>query len=489
MSPERRGTEVWTPQPRQRAFMARPEYEVLYGGAAGGGKSDALLVEALRQVDIPHYRGLILRKTYPQLSELIDRSRELYAAAFPAAGYNDSKHVWTFPSGAKVYFGSMQHTRDRVNYQGKRYDYIAFDELTHFTWEEYSYMFSRNRPSKSPGSDRKTRVYIRAATNPGGVGHGWVKDRFITPAPPMTPIRDEITVNDPEGGTRRITRSRVFVPSTVFDNAILMEQDPAYVAALGMLPEAEKMALLYGSWDSFSGQVFREWKNDPNPEREYTHVIEPFKIPSYWKIWRSFDFGYAKPFSVGWYAADEYGVIYRIREYYGCTGTPNTGLQIPPPEIAANIRRIESEDENLRGRKIIGVADPSIFDESRGASVASLMAAAPNFIYFRPADNTRIAGKMQCHYRLSFASDGKPMFYCFSSCPNFIRTIPALVYSESDVEDIDTTLEDHIYDEWRYLLMENPISPRQAQPAPPEAEDPLNQRMKRTKSVTEFYRI
>lgn len=489
MNPERHAAEIWRPQPRQAAFMARPEYEVLYGGAAGGGKSDALLVEALRQVDIPHYRGLILRKTYPQLSELIDRSRELYTAAFPAAGYNDSKHVWSFPSGAKVYFGSMQHTADRVNYQGKRYDYIAFDELTHFTWDEYSYMFSRNRPSKSPGSDKKTRVYIRAATNPGGVGHGWVKDRFITPAPPMTPIREEIAVTEPGGGTRKITRSRVFVPSTVFDNAILMEQDPAYVAALGMLPEAERQALLYGSWDSFSGQVFREWKNDPNPDREHTHVIEPFKIPSYWKVWRSFDFGYARPFSVGWYAADEYGVIYRIREYYGCTGTPNTGLQIPPSEIAANIKRIESEDENLKGRKIIGVADPSIFDESRGASVASLMAASPNFIYFRPADNTRIAGKMQCHYRLAFGQDGKPMFYCFSTCPHFIRTIPSLVYSQSDVEDIDTTLEDHIYDEWRYLLMENPISPRQAPAALPPTEDPLNQRTKKTKSVTDFYRI
>lgn len=231
--------------------MERPEYECLYGGAAGGGKSDALIAEALRQVEIPHYKGLILRKTFPQLSELIDKSLSLYPKAYPGAKYNSTAHTWTFPSGAKIIFGSLNHTQDKINYQGKAYDFIGFDELTHFTLEEYMYLYSRNRPN-GPG----TRVYIRATTNPGGIGHGWVKERFITPAPPMTTIQTEVEVSRPDGSRALMKRSRVFVPATVFDNKKLLENDPNYLANLAMMPEAEKNALLYGSWDSFDGQVF-----------------------------------------------------------------------------------------------------------------------------------------------------------------------------------------------------------------------------------------
>lgn len=463
---------VWRPQPKQAAFMARPEYECLYGGAAGGGKSDALLAEALRQVHIPHYRGLILRKTYPQLSELIDRSRSLYMPAFPKARYNATEHVWVFPSGAKIFFGSMQHTADRINYQGKRYDFIAFDELTHFTWDEYSYMFSRNRPSGAG-----TRCYIRAATNPGGVGHGWVKDRFITPAPPLTPIRDTYTVADTSGTQRKLERTRIFVPSTVFDNQALLSNDPNYLANLAMLPEAEKNALLYGSWDSFDGQVFREWRNDPAhyDDHLYTHVINPFRIPKEWKVMRCFDFGYAKPFAVEWIAYDQDGKMYLIHEHYGCTGTPNTGVKLTPAEIAAEIRQIEEEDANLKGRNIWGVADPAIFDESRGESVAAMMERPPNFISWLAGDNTRLPGKMQYHYRLAFDGGGDCMLQVFSTCKNFIRTIPSLVYDARHVEDIDTTQEDHIYDAVRYALMEAPIAPRRNETDESHLFDPLNQ--------------
>ena len=464
---------IWSPQPKQAEFMKRREYECLYGGAAGGGKSDALLVEALRQVSIPHYRGLILRKTYPQLSELIDRSRVLYLGAYPTARYTSADHCWSFPSGAKIYFGSMQHTKDRLNYQGKRYDFIGFDELTHFTFEEYSYMFSRSRPS-----GEGTRVYIRATANPGGIGHSWVKSRFITAAPPLTPISEVTITRAPDGREIRQTRERVFVPASVFDNDALLKSDPNYLANLSMLPEGEREALLYGSWDAFDGQVFTEWRNDKThyKDRLFTHVIEPFRIPRDWPIYRSFDFGFSKPFSVGWFAIDRDGKIYHIREYYGCSGVPDEGIRLNPVEIAEKIKEIEETDENLKGRRIIGVADPSIFDESRGESIARMMEHTPNFIYFSPGDNTRLAGKMQFHYRLQFDEFGEAQFYCFNTCRNFIRTIPALCYSPSDVEDINTASEDHIYDMTRYMLMMHKILPPRPKPQAVYYDDPLSLR-------------
>lgn len=473
---------IWTPQPRQIAFQSRPEYEALYGGAAGGGKSEALVAEALRQVHIPNYGGLVLRKTYPQLTELIDKSTGIYKRAFPGARYNGSSHIWTFPSGATIRFGSMHRTADRHQYDGHQYDFIGFDELTHFLWEEYSYMFSRNRP-KGPG----TRVYMRATTNPGGVGHGWVKDRFITAAKPMTPIRGVMKIVGPDGKEFEIIRKRIFVPSTVFDNQILLKNDPNYLANLSMLPEAERDALLYGSWDSFQGQVFREWKSDAEhyTDRINTHVINPFKIQDSWRIYRGFDFGYAKPFSVGWWAIDHDKRMYRIRELYGCTDQPNTGVKWTPQEIARKIKQVESEDENLKGKRVIGIADPSIYDESRGESIARMMEREG--VYFDRGDNKRLPGKMEMHYRLSFDDGGLPMMYIFHTCKHFIRTIPSLVYSEVDPEDVDTDGEDHVYDEARYVAMENPIAPRQVKERVAKQYNPLDDEPKYDRY--DFYRM
>lgn len=480
---EKEPKKVWQAQPRQAEFMRRWEDEALYGGAAGGGKSDCALAEALRQVDIPYYRGLILRKTYPQLTELIDRSSEIYRRAYPGAKYNDTKHVWTFPSGAKVYFGAMQHTKDRHNYQGKRYDYIDFDELTQFQWDEYSYMFSRNRPN-GPG----TRCYMRAQANPGGVGHGWVKARFITAAPPMQTIWEQVRIRHPDGHDIIRYKSRIFVPSTVFDNKILLENDPDYLTRLASMPEAEKNALLYGDWDTFSGQVFIEWRNDSEhyDDRINTHVIRPFRIPDEWAIWCGLDWGYARPFSVGWYAVDRNRRLYRIAEYYGCTGTPNVGVKMEPGEVAREIRRIESEDINLKGRKINRVGDPAIWGSQGTESTGALMERER--VYFDRGDNARLDGKMQIHHRLAFDESGVPMFYCFNTCQNFIRTIPALVYDEKHPEDVDTDGEDHIYDEFRYVCMRNPIAPRPRKAPPLIVYSPLDTDEYNDYNRYDFYR-
>lgn len=475
---------VWRPQPRQAEFMSRAEDEALYGGAAGGGKSDALVIEATRQVDIPYYKGLILRKTFPQLTELIEKSQRYYPIAFPKASYNEAKHTWTFPSGAKIVFGSMQHKKDKFNYQGKAYDFIAFDELTHFTYEEYVYLKSRNRPN-GPG----TRCYLRSTANPGGIGHGWVKERFITAAKPMTTIWDKVKVDFPDGRSEERWESRVFVPSTVFDNKILLDNDPAYLARLASMPEAERKALLYGDWDSYTGQFFSEWRDSPDPtlcaragitveealkQRRFTHVIEPFDIPSYWTIMRSYDFGYNKPFSMIYYACDPDGVLYAIAEFYGCTNVPDEGVKWTPDQQFRYFREFEDSHPQLRGRRIVdSIADPSIWDKSRGESVAET--AMKYGIYFSPGDNARINGWMQVRYRMQFDSNGYPRLYFFNTCKAARRVIPLMLFSETHPEDLDTKLEDHICDSLRYMCMSRPIAPV----IPTEKEivfsDPLNQ--------------
>ena len=445
---------IWKPQERQRVFQSRPEYEALYGGAAGGGKSDALVAEALRQVHIPHYKGIIFRKTFPQLRELISKSHRIYSAAFPDAVYNSTEHVWRFPSGARIYFGSMPNKDSYLNYQGLSFAFIGFDELTHFTREEYEYLISRNR-----ADGEGVRVYIRATANPGGIGHGWVKERFITAAPPNTTIRFKTEVRMPDGNIKPMERTRVFIPSSVFDNQELLNNDPNYLANLASLPEAQKNALLYGDWDTFSGQVFTEWKNHPeNEDRRNTHVIKPFVIPRHWKRYRSFDWGFTKPFAVQWWAVDEEGICYLYRQLYGCTSVPNTGVKIETAEIARKIKAIEDSEE--AGNSIIGIADPAIWDESRGKEGTIVRLMEKEGVYFEKGDHKRIPGKMQVHHRLAFDEHGRPMLYVFETCRDFIRTFPNLIYSERDVEDVDSDCEDHDYDAMRYFLMRNPIAAR-----------------------------
>lgn len=460
---------IWKPQPKQEAFMSRSEPEAFYGGAAGGGKSDALVAEALRQVHIPHYKGLILRKTYPELRELIDKTRLLYPQVVPGCRYNSTEHAWHFPSGAQIIFSSLQRPADRYKFAGIAYQFIGFDELTHFSHDEYIFLMSRNRPNGSG-----VRCYIRSTGNPGSVGHAWVKARFVDPAPPMTPIPESVDWYAPDGTHYRQVRNRIYVPATVYDNHALMSHDPAYVARLASMPEAERDALLYGSWSSFSGQVYREFTDDPAhyKDRAWTHVIEPFDIPAHWQIWCGLDWGYSKPFSVGWFAVDTERRMYHIAEYYGCTGTPDTGVLLEPSTVAREIRRIEAEHPLLQGRRIFRVGDPAIWQSDGTESIGALMERER--VYFEKGDHARIAGKMQLHHRLAFDQYGIPMLYVFNTCRHFIRTIPALVYDETHVEDVNTKGEDHIYDMTRYVAMRNAIAERPHIYTPPKAYSPLD---------------
>ena len=204
-------------------------------------------------------------------------------------------------------------------------------------------------------------------------------------------------------------------------------------------------------------------------------------------MWRGFDWGYSRPFSVGWYGVDHEGRMYRLRELYGCTGTPNVGVQWEPGKVAREIKRIEAEDPNLKGRKIFGVGDPAIWASSGTESIGALMERER--VYFEKGDHSRIDGKMQVHHRLAFDGEGVPMLYVFDTCRHFIRTVPALVYDETDVEDVDTDGEDHIYDELRYVCMKNPIAPRPNEGKKIAGYDPLDRWKDETRyDRYDFYR-
>ena len=294
------------------------------------------------------------------------------------------------------------------------------------------------------------RIYL--SCNPGGEGHGWVKRLFIDKA-----------YNEGENAD-----DYVFIKSLVTDNKALMESNPDYIKQLEALPWKLRKAWLEGDWDVFFGQFFEDFIDMPEhyDDRRWTHVINPFEIPDGWKIYRSFDWGYNKPFSCGWWAVDYDGVVYRILEFYGCRkGSPNEGIKLTPPQVFAEIHKIETEHPWLKGKNIQGIADPAIWDAETGESIADT--AAKHQVFFGKGDNKRIPGWMQVHYRFAFDENGFPMMYVFKNCEDFIRTIPLLQFDEHKVEDIDTDGEDHIADEVRYFLMSRPIKPRTA-PKPDE---------------------
>lgn len=442
---------IGTPNEKQQKFLRSRTKHTAFGGARGGGKSWTVRCKA--KLLALRYRGikiLIVRRTFAELTN--NHINPLLKELNGIARYNKTEKVFTFPNGSTITFGYCNNDKDLLQYQGAEYDVIFLDEATQLQelWMKEIVACLRGV------NDFPKRIYYTC--NPGGPGHHYIKRLFID--------RRYEEGEDPNDYT--------FIQSRVTDNKALLKSQPDYLKQLEALPPKLKEAWLYGRWDIFEGQFFEDFVDSPDhyKDRTNTHVIAPFQIPDGWKIYRSFDWGYAKPFSCGWWAVDYDGVAYRILELYGCTKTPNEGVKWTPEKVFREIHRIETEHPWLKGKDIIGVADPAIWDGETGESIADV--AAKHRVWFSKGDNKRIPGWMQVHYRLAFDENGFPMMYIFSNCKAFIRTMPLLQYDEHKVEDLDTSQEDHVADEVRYFCMSRPIKPRMAAKPDPYATNPMN---------------
>jgi hypothetical protein len=447
---------AWSPQAGpQTALVKCPADEIFYGGARGGGKTDGMLgkfaLKASRYGE--HCVGVFFRRSREDLKEAIERSRQIYAPL--GAKWSEQKKWWTFPNGARLKFEYLDRDSDADNYQGHNYTDVFFEELTH--WAD-------------PVPVNKLRATLRSATgvpcqfhatgNPGGPGHQWVRARYISPDPMGWKLLWEEFRNPFTGEVAR--KNRVFIPSRLSDNRYL---GSGYVANLYQSGSKELVrAWLEGDWDVIEGAFFDCW----DPRR---HIVRPFEIPKDWLRFRSGDWGSAKPFSFGWWAVvgDRYktpdgailprGCMVRYREWYGCqTGKPNTGLKLHAEIVGEGLLKREAGD-----KVTYGVLDPAAFSEDGGPSIAERITQGSRYkVNFTAADNKRVPGQGalggwdQMRGRMVGDGDKLPMIVCFSTCKDSIRTIPTLQHDKSRAEDLDSDMEDHAADEWRYACMSRP---------------------------------
>lgn len=429
--------QIDKPNGKQREFLLADRKYIGFGGARGGGKSWAVRTKAkLMALQYPGIKILIVRQSYPEL--INNHINILIKELHGIARYNKSEKVFNFQNGSIIKAGYCSNDSDLQQYQGSEWDAIFLDEATNLS----EYQMKTITACLRGTNGFPKRVYFTC--NPGGQGHQYIKRIFLD--------RRYKDGEDPE--------DYVFIKSRVTDNLALMESQPDYIRQLEALPPKLRRAWLDGDWDIFEGQFFEEFADRESgyKDRRYSHVISPFDIPQDWPVMRSFDWGYSKPFSCAWWTIDYDGCLYRIEEFYGCTDEPNTGFKWDPDKVFSEIHRIETEHPWLKGRQITGVADPAIWDASTGVSIAEV--AAKHRVFFNKGDHARIPGWMQVHYRMAFDENGKAMMYIFKNCKAFIRTIPLLVYDNHKVEDLDTTGEDHVADEVRYMCMSRPIKPR-----------------------------
>jgi len=405
----------------QTDFLAAPERDVLYGGAAGGGKSYAMLIDPLRFAHRSAHRALILRRSMPELRELIDKSRELYPRAFPGCRYKEVEKLWSFPSGAKVEFGFLERDADVYRYQGQAYSWIGFDEITHLPTEfGWNYLASRLRTT-----DPEIETYMRCTANPGGVGATWVKKRYIDPYPPNE------TFTGPDN------LSRKFIPARLQDNPYLA-YDGRYEEMLKALPPTQRKQLLEGNWDVNEGAAFTEFDLD-------IHVITPFAIPISWDRTKGIDYGYASESACIWATVDPTdGTLIVYRELYrkGLTGV----------DLGAIITEMELEDPY----SVQGVLDTSAWARTgtTGPTVGESLVRAGHKL--RRADKNRIQGKIQIHEYLKVQQSGRPRLQILNTCPNLIRELQSIPLDKTNPEDVNTHAPDHAYDALRYLIMSRP---------------------------------
>ncbi len=428
----------------QTEFLAASEQEVLYGGAAGGGKSYGLLADPMRYFDNPNFNGIILRRTNDELRELLWKSQELYPKAFQGAKWQEKKSQWTFPSGAKLWLTYLERDQDVLRYQGQAFTYIAFDELTQyaspFAW---TYMRSRLRTT-----DQSLPIYMRGTTNPGGPGHGWVKKMFIDPAPANKKFiakdldsGNDLVYPDSHAKAGEPLFHRRFIPASLYDNPYLTE-DGAYEANLLSLPEMQRRQLLEGDWGVADGAAFSEFR--PN-----VHVIEPYDIPSEWVRFRSCDYGYSSYSAVHWFAIDpSYGTLINYRELYL---SKHTGRDLGRAVLEAE------GSEKMQ----YGVLDSSCWHNRGqiGPSIAEEMIAMG--CRWRPSDRTngaRIAGKNRLHEVLKVDEVTElPGIQFFNTCRQIIADLPVLPSDPRGTDDIDPRYAtDHAYDSVRYAVMSRP---------------------------------
>ena len=439
---------LWRPQPGPQAALLRARvFDLLYGGARGGGKTDGMLGEWLDHAEAhgAAATGLFLRRTLVQLDEAMARARELFRPR--GAVWRAQKKEFGFPGGARLKFRYLRRDSDAEGYQGHSYSRVYVEELTNFPDPR-----PVDRLKATLRSAAGAHCGFRATANPGGPGHHWVKARYIDPSP-----EGWDAVFDGHG------LDRLFIPARLADNRMLTANDPGYSARLRQSGSAELVrAWLEGDWSIVQGAYFDGWR----PDR---HVATPLALPADWIRFCAFDWGSARPFSVGWYAVSDGTLprfakdcLVRFAEWYGAAG-PNTGLKLDAEEVA---RRIVERERPMAGTIDYRVADPAIFRRDSGPSIAERMTRATDGrIVWRPGDNQRIAGWDQIRSRLE-GEDGRPMLAVFSTCTELIRTLPALPHDEARPEDAASDVEDHAADELRYACMSRPYS----RPAPESAE-------------------